>query len=270
MTIILIIGIIFILWFLFKNWKQIKMGNLVLITGGVKTGKSTLSVWLTLNKYKLQLLKWKIYNWVMKLFKGKKHKETEKPLLYSNVPLKCDYVELTEDLLLRKKRFRYKSVVYIQEASLVADSMTFKDMEFNERISYFNKLIGHETKGGYLIYDTQSCADLHHGVKKNLNSYIYIHHLIKWVPFILIMRVTERAYSYDNATIQTNDGDIEDKLKTIIISKGTWKKFDCYTYSAMTDDLEVEENIVNGKKLKNLKTTKILTFKEKKENGKKI
>ena len=66
------------------------------------------------------------------------------------------YVPLTDDLLLRKKRFVYGSVIYVQEASLVADSQLIRDMDINERLMLFNKLIGHETKGGVIIYDTHS------------------------------------------------------------------------------------------------------------------
>ena len=77
------------------------------------------------------------------------------PLIYSNVPLAMPYVPLTDDLLLRKKRFVYGSVIYVQEASLVADSQLIRDMDVNERLMLFNKLIGHETKGGVIIYDTQ-------------------------------------------------------------------------------------------------------------------
>lgn len=268
MSIIIILLIILLLWFIMKNYKQIKMGNLILVTGGVKTGKSTLSCWLVRKKYKEQLIKWWIYNFLQKLFKGKKAKLIEKPLLYSNVPLKCDYVPLSEDLILRKKRFSYKSVIYIQEASLVADSMTFKDMDFNDRVNYFNKLIGHETHGGYLVYDTQSTSDLHFGIKRNINNYIYIHNCIKWIPFVIVLKLKENRYSYDNSSIETNEKDIEDTMKTLVISKKIWKMFDCYCYSSMTDNLDVETNVINGSKLKNLKTTKILTFKEDKKDVK--
>lgn len=268
MAILLILGILILLWLTMKNYKQIKMGNLILVTGGVKTGKSTLSVWLAIKKHKEQIIKWNIYNFFGKLFKGKKFKKAEKPLLYSNVPLNCDHVELTKEVLLREKRVNFKSVIYIQEASLIADSMLFKDYEFNEKISYFNKLIGHETHGGYLIYDTQQVADLHFGIKRNINNYIYIHNCIKWIPFVIVLKLKENRYSYDNSSIETNEKDIEDTMKTIVLSKSIWKMFDCYSYSEMTDNLEVEKNITNGKKLKNLKTKNILTFKEKKNKEK--
>ena len=105
-----------------KLFKMLKLSNVALFTGGVKTGKSTLSVYCALRKYKRALFAWKLKRAFLLLFPKKKEK-LEMPLLYSNVPLKCDYVPLTEDLVLRKKRFAYGSVIYIQEASLLADSM---------------------------------------------------------------------------------------------------------------------------------------------------
>ena len=54
-------------------------------------------------------------------------------------------------------------------------------------------------------------------------------------------------------------GDVEESLKTMIIPKRTWKLFDCYCYSALTDNLPVERNVI---KIKDLKARSILTFKK--------
>lgn len=76
----------------------------------------------------------------------------EKPLLYSNIPLAVDgFTPLTLDLIQRKERFRYGSVIYVCESSLVADSMSFKDPLLNENMLLLNKLIAHETRGGYIF-----------------------------------------------------------------------------------------------------------------------
>ena len=258
--IFLFILIAFLIFKFYKTFKLPKVGSLTLISGGVKTGKSTLSVALVRSQYKKRVRKVKIYNFFARLF-GKKPKDL--PLIYSNVPLAMPYVPLTDDLLLRKKRFVYGSVIYCQEASLVADSQLIRDMDLNSRLLLFNKLIGHETKGGVLIYDTQVISDLHYSIKRSLSEYFYIHHLVKWIPFVLIAYVKEQRYSDDGSIVTTEQVDTEEGLKKILISKRTWKYFDCYCYSILTDNLPVEKTVKNNNlQTKDLKARKILTFRK--------
>lgn len=257
--ILICIALFFIKKFL-KQFKVAKIGSLCLVNGGVKCGKSTLSVSIVRSEYKSRVRKVKFQNFFRKLF----HKPLkELPLLYSNVPLGCPYVELTDDLLLRKKRFVYGSVIYCQEASLVADSQLIKDMDINQRLLLFNKLIGHETKGGVIVYDTQCINDLHYSIKRCLSNYIYVHHLVKWIPFFLVAYVEENRYSDDNSVVNVQDKDVEEKLKKIIIPKRNWKYFDCYCYSVLTDDLPVENKVVkNNLQTQDLKARKILSFRK--------
>lgn len=256
--ILICVALFFVHKFL-SRFKFPKIGSLTLVTGGVKCGKSTFSVGLAIKDHKRNLRKVKFANFLRKLFRKKPF---ELPLLYSNVPLNCDYVPLTTDLLERKKRFAYRSTIYIQEASLVADSMLIKDMDLNERLLYFNKLIGHETCGGAIIYDTQCIGDLHYSIKRSTSNYFYIHHITKWIPFFLIAYVQECRYSDDGTVIQAQNQDTEDTLKRVIIPKKVWKKFDSYCYSYLTDNLPVETKLVNGKELKDLKARDIVTFKK--------
>lgn len=255
-----IILIIAIGLFAFAMWKLkiLNCGNVVLVTGGVKTGKTTLSVRMVYKLWKKQVRKYKFYNYVVRWFKKDKSKK-ELPLVYSNVPLSIPFVPLTEDLLYRRKRFVYGSVIYACEASLIAGAMDFKDDDLNEILPLFVKLIGHETRGGYLIFDTQAVLDLHYGIKRNLSSYYYIHHKTS-IPFFLILAVRELVFM-DNTSNDFNE-DVEETLKTVIVPKRTWKLFDCYCYSAFTDDLPVERNVI---KVKDLKAREILTFKKNKK-----
>ena len=122
-----------LLYFYCKVRKVPKLGSLCLVTGGVKSGKSTLSVYLAIRSWKRERFRWNVLNLFRRVFKF--IPQTEEPLLYSNVPLAgVPYVELTEDLLLRRKRFNYRSTIYIQEASLVADSMIVLDQDINYRL----------------------------------------------------------------------------------------------------------------------------------------
>lgn len=257
--ILICVALFFVRRFLNK-FKIPKIGSLCLVSGGVKTGKSTLSVAIVRSEYKKRVRQTKIKNFFNKMFKKPL---IELPLIYSNVPLGMPYVPLTDDLLQRKTRFVYNSVIYLQEASLVADSQLIRDMDLNERLLLFNKLIGHETKGGVLIYDTQTISDCHYSIKRCLSNYFYIHHLVKWIPFFLIAYVQEYRYSDDNSVIGVNNVDTEDTLKKVIIPKSTWKYFDCYCYSVLTDNLPVEKDVIlNNKNTKNLKAKKILSFRQ--------
>ncbi len=141
MKIVILIILLLVGWFLvdklfLSKFKVPKIGALALVTGGVKCGKSTLSVSIVRKEYKQRVRKVKFANLFNKLFN---RPLLELPLVYSNVPLSMPYVPLTDDLLLRKKRFVYGSVIYIQEASLVADSQLIRDMDVNELTKDFAK-----------------------------------------------------------------------------------------------------------------------------------
>lgn len=254
---LIVAGVCFGLHFLSKLFKYPKIGSICMVTGGVKTGKSTFSVALVYREWKTRHRRWKIRKFFQTLFKLP---VDEEPLIYSNVPLKVPYVPLTRDLLTRKQRFNYQSVIYICEASLVADSQMIRDAELNEKLLLFYKLIGHETKGGVLVVDTQAISDVHYSCKRVLSEYFYIHHLTKWIPFFLVAYVREDRYSDDGTVVTVNDKDVEQTLTRVIIPKKTWKLFDCYCYSALTDDLpSVDSTVVAD----SLKANEIVSFKEK-------
>lgn len=260
---ILIIGLI-VAMVLTRKFKKPKISCMALVTGGVKAGKSTFSCALALSKYKSQVRKVRFANFFRRIFRKELF---EKPLLYSNVPLKCEYVPLTDDLLLRQQRFVYRSVIYAQEASLIADSQLIKNLDINQRLLLFNKLIGHETKGGYLIYDTQSINDNHYSIKRCISEYFYIHDTIKWIPFVLLCHVRELRYSDDGQEINVYEGDVEESMRTVLVSKRIWKMFDAYCYSVLTDHLPVASDVVEGRELSDLKARKVVSFRKYKNGG---
>ena len=118
-----LVGILLIWFFVFKV-KHLKTPDVFCIDGGVKTGKSLVTVMLSIKQYKRNLLKTRICNWFTKVFnklrkfKGKPIKPLrDLPMLYSNMPLNnIKYNDLTLDIILRKVRIPYKSVVLIDEA----------------------------------------------------------------------------------------------------------------------------------------------------------
>lgn len=252
---VLLIG--FIIYKISSKFKMPKVSCVSLVTGGVKSGKSTFSVYLAEKTYKRIHRSWKVRVFFQKLLN---RPVDEEPLLYSNIPLTIPYVPITLELLQRKVRPRYHSVAYINEASLVADQMLYKDDELNERLTLFNKLFGHETCGGYLIYDTQCVSDVHFAVKRSLSNYFYIHHLEKRVPFFMIAKVREERYSDDGAVVNSYNDDVEESMKKVIIPKSVWKKFDSYCFSCLTDNLPVSANVITD--TDDLKARDIVSFRQ--------
>lgn len=243
---IIIIIMVLVLVFIVPHIKFVRISSICIVTGAVKTGKTTLAVHLALKQYSKQLRKYRIKKYL--LFK----KNTEKPLLYSNIPLKTRHTvyKCTRELLLRIERFAYGSVVLMSEASLVADSQNYKDQWQNDCLTCFNKLFGHETQGGYLIYDTQNIADVHYSIRRACSSYLWIHHNTK-VPFMLLLDVRELLYDDTNSVVNSMSGDLDHEVnKWIFVPKKVWKVFDSYCYSILTDSLPVSKVPYNTDSLK--------------------
>lgn len=253
----IVVGISFLCVKIASKFKVPKIPCVALVTGGVKSGKSTLSVYLAIQTYNRVHRRWKIRSFFQTLL----HKKVdEEPLLYSNIPLAVPYVPISLELLQRKVRPRYGSVAYVNEASLVADQMLYKNDELNERLTLFNKLFGHETCGGVLIYDTQCVHDVHYSVKRSLSSYIYVHHLEKRLPFFLVAQVREERYSDDTGVVNSYNEDVENSLKKVLIPKRVWKKFDAYCFSCFTDGLPVADNVIEDSA--DLKARSIVSFRQ--------
>lgn len=256
--IILLIVLSFILIFIiFSRSKKLKLPNVFLVTGGVKTGKSVVSVALAIKMYKKLLFETKLINFVLKILK----KETkELPLLYSNIHLRnIKYTLINKDILERKQRINYKSVVLIDEVSLLADSMLYKDNLLNEKLMLFVKLFGHETHGGYLILNTQSIKDCHYAFKRCLHSYLWIHSKQKHL-FFTSFKVRELLFSSENETSNNFNDDIEKSTLNLLLLNKYYKYYDCFCYSIFTDSLDVYSKHQIRYKNDSLKQDIIISF----------
>ena len=264
--ILAVIAIIIIRWIIKTKFKAPKMGNMVMVNGAVKAGKTTYAVYLATKLYCKAHRRWKVRFFVQRHILRKDCRDCdEEPLLFSNIPLSVKgYSPLTIDHIMRRVRFPYRSVIYVCESSLVADSMLCKDNDINNTLLLFNKLIAHETKGGYLIYDTQSVMDNHFAVKRCIGSYLYVHHMIKWLPFVLLASVRELAFFGEASTSNVSESDFEDGLKTVFIPKKVWKTFDCYCYSCLTDGLACRGEKTSPDTLKAQKIISLRGYDEKK------
>ena len=237
---LIVIGLIILLFFLYRKTKKLKLDSVYFISGGVKTGKSFLSVALAVKNYKKRLFLWyllKPFAFVFKKTKRFGNYDSEKPMLYSNIPLRyIRYNRFTIDILERKVRIPNKSVVLIDEVSLLADSMLFKDKIINDELMLFLKLFGHYTHGGLCIINSQTISDCHYSIKRCMSKYLYISSRKKF-PFISTFSVREMIYSDDNNSVNVNNTDLEDSTLTLWFLNKYYKYYDCYCYSIFTDSL---------------------------------
>lgn len=247
------IGVIF----LFSRIKRLRYGNLTLITGGVKTGKTELSVALAIKCYRKQYRKWRRdCKQAIKRFQT----PPEQPRLYSNMPIGkpgMKYCPITLDHMTGKTRFAYGSVVYFNEISFIAGSSDFKDDEINDYLLKFFKLCAHFTKGGYFFIDTQAPQDTHFAVKRSLSTYLTIYKRIT-LPFVSILWVRENILVDGENTVALDtqvdqqDGKIDDGKPFYVLPllNKWWKYYDRYAYSFLVDDLPLgaDEVLVRSQK----------------------
>lgn len=249
--------------FILSKFKLPKIGAITLFTGGVKTGKSAVSLYFAIDTFKRvhRSWWWKCFfiKFANKIFK-KNIELPEEPLFYSNIPIAgIKYCELTTAHFLRQVRFNYKSVVFVDEASLVADSTLVKDKHINNALLLFFKLFGHETKGGTCVINSHCITDLHFSIKRCTAEYFYIHSLSNWLIFA-VAKAREERYSEDGTDVNVFDKDVEDSLVNIIMWSNIFKRYDCYAFSTLTDNLPLVNNEKYYNKYDSLKATYLATF----------
>lgn len=241
--VLLIVGII-ILYFLYrKNFKILKTPSVCLVTGGVKCGKSLLCVNLSKKDYKRRHRKWWFLTHIL-------HRDIEEPLFYTNVTfsfgnykkrghrLDKNIRAVSLDLLLRKFRFNYGSVIYVQECSLLADNMDYNNKKRNIELSLFNKLIAHETRGGVIYYDTQSILDSHYSIKRVCSTFLFIEKNLNLLLFH-ILYVREMINQENGINVFADD--VETTTRKVLIPFWYHHNYDRYEFSYLTDDLNTSK-----------------------------
>ena len=245
-VILISLGIIALYLVYRKNFKNIKCPAVTLVTGGVKCGKSLLCVKLAVKDYKKRHRIW----WIKtKVFR----KIIEEPLFYTNCTITFGNLKkgkahkldnciraVTLETLERNHRFNYGSVIYINEASLMADNMDFNNRERNCDLSLFAKLIGHETRGGVLYLDTQSVLDVHYAFKRVSSTYLFIQ---KNINFFLFHILYVREMINTENGVNNFDDDVDTTTRKVLIPFWYHNKYDRYEWSYLTDELDKENMI---------------------------
>lgn len=257
-VIFVIVGII-VLFVIRKKLKILKIPCVFFIDGAPKTGKSALTIHLGIKTYLKNVFAWllgKVFYWL-------RHHNLLgyplKPMLYCNIPLAFKHNRLTKDIILRKVRIPNKSVVIIDEASLVADSMLFKDQVTNYQILMFAKLFGHYSHGGTLLLNSHTITDLHYAFKRSLGTYLYIYQSNKF-PFVTLCKCREMVYSDNNNMVNDISADAELSMRTMFYFNWVYKLYDCFCYSCFTDDLSYQVDYNYKYDKKDLKCRNIVSF----------
>lgn len=236
LIILIIIAGLIVLVFIRRHFKSLVVPNVFLVTGAVKSGKTFLSLHQAIKIYKKNLRHFYIMKVIYTLI-GMGFKYEYAPMFYSNVPIATiKFNPLTEDIIYRRVRIPDKSVVFIDETSLLADSMMYVDEEKNNALTLFYKLFAHYTHGGTCVLNTQSIKDNHYSAKRCVGSYIYIYKRTKF-PIFTLLKVREMISMDDDTSINVVDNDLELSTRTILVLNSTYKKYDCYAFSSFTDYL---------------------------------
>lgn len=272
----LLLGIL-ALWLYFKFFKIPKIKNLVFIDGGLGAGKSFYSVYLAIRLYKRNLRRYRVAKFLFRPFGLMKrlpkskllqriraaYFNLEEPILYSNIPLRnVKHSRLTIDILTRRVRVAAKSVVLIDDVSILVDQMNFRDKVLNKQLSIFFKLWRHESHGGYIIANSQSLSDVHFSFRYALSDYMYIHSSFR-LPFFRVLRCQEMQYSADENSkviLSASGKDVEESLKMALVRSRYRKCYDSYCYSILTDDLNIYDKSKFIKFIESAKCNDVLTL----------
>ena len=248
--ILLVIAIFLYCWYR-KNFKHLTTNAIALFTGAPKTVKDGLCCKESHHDYKRRHLLWRIRKFFQKLL----HKPIdEEPLFYTNAqtsfkklgakkPHKLDknIRAITQDLLLRRKRFAYKSVMWITEASLFADNMFYNDQDKNTQLALFCKLFGHETKGGSCYLSTQNTQDLHYAFKRVCCNFFFNQKKKNFFNLFCIVWTREMISNDLGANNFTDD--LDTTTRKVLVPFWVFRRYNPYQFSVLTDDLEIEETL---------------------------
>lgn len=259
--ILLILGIILVFW-LSRKLKRLRLPNVVIVTGAPKTGKSALCLSLAHKRYLGNLFKWYLGIPIFKVvchFTRSKKEYPLKPMFYSNIPVGFKHNRITKEMLHLQVKVPKKSVFFIDEVSLMADSMMFKNDRLNLDLLLFFKTIGHTTYGGSVFMNSQCVGDVHYSIKRVLGSYLYIHHTTKF-PLISVCAVREMVYSDDSQVGNNVTEDLDLTMRRVFFFNRIYKKYDCYCYSTLTDKRMYQVNYKYCFDKKDLKAYDIVSF----------
>lgn len=259
----LILFIVFLIWLWIKKYRPV-IDNVSVFTGAPGTGKSKFMVDVALQKYRSNLLKVKLNNIFIKFFnlfrkKSKKKDLLERPLLFSNIPIRISRKEfsrvLTQDIVLLQKRLPYRSVVVIDELSELANNQDWKNVFARYNLTEFVRFMRQYTLGGYLFMADQSSDDILVQLRRRVGK-VYNMMSFRKIPLLNIGISNVRHISISEDIKVIEEGHAESlKHNTSWIPLFFYRKtYDTYAFSERVKYMEKE----TSKEFKKFKTNKLL------------
>lgn len=265
--IIFLILFAFLLFLFLRKFKAPLPASLNMVNGGLKKGKTLSSLYLAIRAYKKACFPFKVRLKFAKLLGASKDKirelEAQMPLFYSNIALvnlPFPVYELELSTLKFETRLKERSILFIDEVSLLASAHERTLAQISDLISQYFLLFSHCTKGGKCFMNTQALAQVNASVRKPLTDILYIIGSRKWafLPFISVYYRLER-FEFDRDIIDVQ-GDIRDKSYKFIVPSWIYKKYDCFAYYGLVEDLPISEKLLCDVKNKNGVTKNVTSF----------
>lgn len=257
---IIAIILLIVLWLLIRRSKTFYDDTLLQILGASGVGKTSTGIYKSKKYCNFANRLYRRRKWFYDKFKkGKYPKYFEQPLLYSTQPIYDDikkgklykyYRPLTTDIIYRKKRPNYRSILFEGETSLIANSLDYKDIILSQQLSLHLKLLRQELRGSYrsifgrsypnLITETQSKNDNHFSYDRSITSVLYLCKS-KTIPFFKIIWCRDMLL-IDSVENTFNDDIKEDNsIRWFLLPKKVFKWYDSYCYAVLTDDLPKQD-----------------------------
>lgn len=241
MLLFIIIAVIaLICWW--RSYRFNTFDTVVAFTGGLGSGKSFMSVDMSVRLLRRQRRK----VWFHNLLHPKE--KWERPILYSSIPVRVGRKEmatiLTDGHLLLQERIVPNSVVFIDEIGGYCSQFEYRATNtdiFDEFVRFFR----HYTTGGYLVVNDQCSENIVLQVRRRLNT---VYNLMafriwpaRWFPLFYTVKVRNITVSEEIKTIEEQD--TEDNMTTYFGIMPPYKRYDTHCYSHRYDRVTKENNV---------------------------
>jgi hypothetical protein len=206
-----------------------------MFTGAPGTGKTNEMVRMSLKLLKAVRRKVKWINLkirILNMFRKQKYAYVEKPMLYSNIPIKVNdsewSIKLKLEHLTLTERQSYKAITVITEIGKIVSRYDHQNPNISDNIDEYVSLYRQFTKGGYFLCDDQSSDNAEVDIRRRLGTIINMLHFQRfWIFYYVKMR--NITISEDIKTIEKDN--VEDNYKTrlgLFLGK---PRYDTYAFS---------------------------------------
>ena len=239
-TLLLFIIIIILVFYIYKHFYFIQVDNTLMFTGSPGTGKTNEMVRMSLKLLKAVRRKTKRENFKIALINlwHKKDKDfislpyQEKPLMYSNIPIKISSNEWSQKLKLEHltltERQTKRAITVITEIGKIVSRYDHQNPNISDNIDEYVSLYRQFTLGGYFLCDDQSSDNAEVDIRRRLGTIINMLHFNKFW-FVYWVKMRNITISEDIKTIEADS--VEDNYRTrlgFFIGK---PRYDTYAFS---------------------------------------